>query len=155
MVLEIGCAYGREAGYITTKVQWYLGIDICREYIEMARLEVPKGTFVVADMMEYDFGVGLNVIFSFASFVHNPKEDIALLLQRITSALNPGGVVFISLKRRERYETDEVDDGVSIRRFYYYTRDDILECAPENLSEVFYDEQSRQEEWFTIILQKQ
>ena len=154
-VIEIGCAYGREAGCILARTKWYVGFDICSAYIDMARAEHPTGTFLVRDVMEYPFPVGIDVVLAFASLLHNPKEDVAVVLERVVAALNPGGVVFLSLKRRAQYETTVETDDVVSRRFYYYTRQTILDCAPEELVEVFYEEQSRSEEWFTMILQKQ
>jgi len=47
-----------------------------------------------------------------------------------------------------------VDDGYSKRRYYYYTRDTVLGLKPEALTEVYYADRSRQEEWFVMILQK-
>jgi trans-aconitate methyltransferase len=120
----------------------------------MARNEIPSATFEVADVMSYDFPAGLNVVFSFASLLHNPKEDMQIVLARIAEALHPGGVVFLSLKRRDRYETDVVDDGYTKRRYYYYTQETILSVMPSTLQAVHYLQQSRQEEWFTMILQK-
>ena len=154
VVLEIGCAYGREAAYILTKTPHYIGIDISSVYIKMARTENPAGNFEVADVVRYEFPTGLDVVFAFASLLHSPKEDMQQVLQRATKALNPGGVVFISLKRRGQYETDVVDDGYSKRRYYYYTRDTVLGLKSETLTEVYYADQSRQEEWFVMILQK-
>jgi len=154
VVLEIGCAYGREAQYILTKTPYYLGIDISSVYINMARAENEAGKFEVADVVQYEFPTGLDVVFAFASLLHNPKEDIQVVLERVTAALNPGGVLFLSLKRRDRYETDVLDDGHSKRRFYYYTRQTVLDLLPGTLVEQFYQEQSRKEEWFTMILQK-
>lgn len=153
VVLEIGCAYGREAQHLI-KRSHYFGIDISAAYIQMARREHPRGNFEVADVMQYQFPSGLDVVFAFASLLHNPKEDIKLVFERVAAALNPGGVIFLSLKRRDRYETDVVNDGYSKRRFYYYTRDTVLQQKPQTLSEVHYAEQSRKEEWFTMILQK-
>ncbi len=153
-VVEIGCAYGREARYIITKTDRYIGVDISQKYIKMAREEIPTATFVCADVMDYGFVPGVDIVLAFASLLHNPKEDIAAVLERIAKALNSGGVVFLSLKKRNDYETAvETDDLVS-RRFYYYTRQTILEILPPELTECYYNEQSRAEEWFTMILRK-
>jgi len=154
-VVEIGCAYGREAKYILTKASRYIGLDISENYIEMAKTEVLGGEFFCIDVMDYKFPHGIDVVFAFASLLHNPREDVAAVLARVAKALNSGGVLFLSLKRHEQYETAvETDDLVS-RRFYYYNRQTILDCVPDELAEVFYDEQSREAEWFTMILQKQ
>lgn len=155
VVVEIGCAYGREASYIVTKTNRYTGIDISQAYIDMARREVVSGVFQCVDVLQYDFPAHVDVVFAFASLLHMPKEDVCTVLERVSKALNPGGVVFLSLKRRATYQTELVIDDVVPRRFYYYTRDTIHRCLPDSLDEVFYAEQSRQEDWFTMILQKQ
>lgn len=153
-VLEIGCAYGREAKYILTKTNQYLGLDIAEKYIEMATQEVPEGKFACVDVIKYTFPASLDVVFAFASLLHNPKEDVAVVLQRVGKSLKSGGVLFLSLKRRSQYETAVETDDLASRRFYYYTHQTILDIVPTELVEVFYDEQSRKEEWFTMILQK-
>lgn len=120
----------------------------------MAQEEIPTTTFVCADVMDYEFVPGVDIVLAFASLLHNQKEDIAVVLERVAKALNSGGVVFLSLKRRNNYETAvETDDLVS-RRFYYYTHQTILEILPSELTECYYSEQSRTEEWFTMILRK-
>ena len=154
VVVEIGCAYGREARHIVTKTNRYIGIDISQKYIDMARVENPLANFVCIDIMEYVFEPGVDIVFAFASLLHNSKEDMTIVLGRIAKALNTGGVVLLSLKRRDQYETSvETDDLVS-RRFYYYTRQTILDSMPPELVEVFYNEQVRKQEWFTMLLKK-
>lgn len=154
VVVEIGCAYGREARYILTKTSQYTGIDISEKYIKMAKAEIPTADFVCTDVADYEFPSGIDVVFAFASLLHASQEEVEEVLKRVAMALNSGGIIFLSLKRRAQYETAiETDDAVS-RRFYYYSRQTILDIAPPHLTEVFYDEQSRKEEWFTMMLQK-
>jgi len=154
-VVEIGCAYGREAQYILTKTTDYTGIDISHVYVDMANREVAGGQFICADVLDFAFPKNVDAVFAFASLLHSSKEDVAVVLGRVAASLADGGVVFLSLKRRDVYETVvETDDLVS-RRFYYYTKQTILDLLPASLTEVFYDEQERTESWFTMILQKQ
>src|SRR3989338_2033199 len=54
-VLEIGCGYGREAKEILWHTNKYLGMDISEEMIKMAKEQVPEGSFVVADVENYNF----------------------------------------------------------------------------------------------------
>ncbi|MFN3188278.1 MAG: class I SAM-dependent methyltransferase [Candidatus Paceibacteria bacterium] len=153
-VVEIGCAYGREATYILSKTNQYIGIDVCDEFIKMAQEEIPQGTFVQADVATYQFPQSVDVVLAFASLLHTSKEDMELVLQRIVKSLNSGGVVFLSLKRRDVYcDSVETDEYVS-RQFYYYTRDTILDIAPSEFKEVYYEEQILKEPWFTMALQK-
>jgi trans-aconitate methyltransferase len=153
-VLEIGCAYGREAQYILQKTPHYTGIDISQSYIDMARQEVPAGTFVCADVHAYEFPSGIDMVFAFASLLHSDKESMQDMLLRLHPQLSPNAVIFLSLKRREEYGSDLVTDGHTQRKFYYYTRQTILELCDGLYSEVFYDEQLLKEPWFTMILKK-
>jgi len=154
-VVEIGCAYGREAKYILSKTNRYIGIDICDEYIKMAQTEVVGGEFICTDVLEYEFPKGIDIVFAFASLLHLSKDEIALVLQRVAGPLSIGGVVFLSLKRRDAYESEMVTDDVVSRQFYYYNRETIIDVLSVGLVEVFYAEQNRNESWFTMILQKQ
>jgi len=154
VVVEIGCAYGREVHYILTKTNNYTGLDISQKFIEMAKKELPASHFICTDVMDYTFVPGIDVVFAFASLLHNSKEDIRIILARVSEALNQGGVIFLSLKRRDEYESAIESDDLVSRRFYYYTRQTILDAAPANLKEIFYHEQSRKEAWFTMILKK-
>lgn len=153
-VLEIGCAYGRDAVYVLTKTPHYVGIDICDEFIEMAKQEIEGGEFYCADVLEYDFPKNLDAIFSFASLLHLSKEEMSEIFGKVSAALVPGGVFFLSLKRRAEYQTAIDTDEVVSRRFYYYTRETLSDIAPSDLKEVFYSEQERAEDWLTIIFQK-
>ena len=120
----------------------------------MAQSEVPTGEFIEIDVMDYEFPYKIDLVFAFASLLHLPKESIKEVLEKISHSLNVGGVMFISLKRREEYSTAEELDGEVGRRFYYYNREVFVDILPNNLKEVFYDEQELKEPWFTMILQK-
>ncbi|HMA78674.1 MAG TPA: class I SAM-dependent methyltransferase [Candidatus Paceibacterota bacterium] len=153
-VVEIGCAYGREASYILSKTTDYIGVDISDVYIEMARKELPGVTFVQADVMDYDWPGNIDVIYAFASLLHLNKNEMMTVVRSAAKSLKSGGVFFLSLKRGHRYLEKLIDDGHSKRLFYYYTRDTINDLTPNTLAEVYYAEQNLKEPWFTMILQK-
>ena len=153
-VVEIGCGGGREAKYILTKTDKYLGIDISTGMLAIARKNVPEGKFIKADVESYEFSEKADVIFAFASLLHTGKETLVVVFQRMYEALNEGGIVYVSLKRKEEYSQAIVQDEYGPRQFYYYTRDVLKEVAGVGFQEVFYEEQERAESWFTIILQK-
>lgn len=154
-VIEIGCAYGREAAYILTKTSRYIGIDIAQPFIDMACTEVPEGEFQCVNVMNFTFPERIDAVFAFASLLHSPKADVEKILERAAYALNSGGIIYLSLKRRAEYSTAIEADELVSRRFYYYTREDILGILPPELHEVSYSEQERAEPWFTQVLQKQ
>lgn len=153
-VVEIGCAYGREAAYILTKTPHYTGVDICDEYIDMAQQELPKGKFIRADVLNYEWPDKIDIIFAFASLLHLSQDSLKSIFESMANRLVPGGVIFISLKRGEGYACELVDDGYSKRQFYYYSRDIINAILPKGLVEVHYAEQQLKEPWLTMILQK-
>lgn len=153
-VLEIGCAYGREAQYILQKTDDYTGIDISSTYINMAQSENDSGNFIVADVLEYDFPQNIDIVFAFASFLHLSDVELKSVLERLCASLQKNAILFISLKRRDQYETDVVDDGYSVRRFYYYTKEKMHELIGDVYEEVIYEEQDLKEPWFTMVLRK-
>jgi SAM-dependent methyltransferase len=153
-VLEIGCAYGREAEYILTQTPYYTGIDISEKFITIARRDIEGGVFQCADVHKHVFPEGLDAVFAFASLLHSSKEELQKVLKNVHSSLNTDGVVFLSLKRKAQYGSGMVTDEYTTRKFYYYNRKTILELCNGLYSEVFYDEQIFREPWFTMILKK-
>jgi hypothetical protein len=50
----------------------------------MAQAELPHGTFVRADVLEYSFPTELDVIFAFASLLHLDREQITSSVREST-----------------------------------------------------------------------
>jgi SAM-dependent methyltransferase len=153
-VLEIGCAYGREAKYILTKTPHYIGVDFCQQYIDEAKVEVLGGTFLCEDVLHYKFPADIDIIFAFASLLHIDKDEMGLFFKKAYESLSQDGIVFISLKRRDHYFDEVVVDELVERRFYYYNRATIEEITDKQFRCVLYQEQELKEGWFTMVLQK-
>jgi len=154
-VLEIGCGDGRDAKEIVTRTDKYLGIDVSSSMIELAEVHVPEATFQVADVETFEFPAGLDVIFAFASLLHSDRNVVDGILRRAYKSLNDNGVFFISLKRDE-YQSKIKEDEFGTRTFYFYSPEDIEQMLRGEYRVIFKEEQSFQnQDWFTIILQKQ
>lgn len=154
-VLEIGCGDGRDAREIIKHTKNYIGIDISSAMIELAGKHVPEATFTVADVERFSFPNNLDVIFSFASLLHSDKDAVKNILNKVHEALNESGLFFISLKRDD-YQSKVKEDEFGTRTFYFYQPSDIKEMLGDKYKVVFEDEQSFQnQDWFTLILQKQ
>jgi len=154
-VLEIGCGDGRDAKEIVTRTDKYLGIDVSSSMIELAEVHVPEATFQVADVETFEFPAGLDVIFAFASLLHSDRNAVDGILRRAYKSLNDNGVFFISLKRDE-YQSKIKEDEFGTRTFYFYSPEDIEQMLRGEYRVIFKEEQSFQnQDWFTIILQKQ
>lgn len=154
-VLEIGCGDGRDAKEIVIRTDEYLGIDVSSSMIELAQTHAPETTFQVADVETFEFPAGLDIIFAFASLLHSDKTAVNDILRRAYQSLNGDGIFFISLKRDE-YQSKIKQDEFGTRTFYLYTPEDIEEMLRDEYKVIFKEEQSFQnQDWFTLILQKQ
>ncbi len=154
-VLEIGCGDGRDAREIIKHTKNYHGIDISAVMIELACKHVPKATFTVADVETFSFPNNLDIIFSFASLLHSDKDAVKNILYKVHEALNESGLFFISLKRDD-YQSKVKEDEFGTRTFYFYQPADIKGMLGDKYNVVFQEEQSFQnQDWFTLILQKQ
>ena len=130
-VLEIGCGDGRDAAEIVERTDSYIGMDISEGMLNVARLRLPNTKFVRADIETYIFPPGLDIFFAFASLLHVPKDGLSTVLKNAHQAMNPGAIMFISLKQRETYQAEVKKDEFGERLFYYYTPSDLHELTSE------------------------
>lgn len=153
-VLEVGCCNGRDALEIVKHTSNYLGIDISEELIKLARKKVPEAHFEVADIEEYQLPQGIDIIFSFASFIHTPKEVLGEVFARMFRALNPDGVIYLSMKHAPQYIEKTVTDEFGTRTYHLYSNDEILDMVPQ--FEVIKNEriELRGQTWIEMILKK-
>lgn len=154
-VAEIGFGSGREAAAMKGLVGEYLGIDVSSAMVEQASETVPEFDFREADVVNFDFPQNVDIVFSFASLLHLPKEQLKEVFKNIARALADDGVLYLSLKHKEEYSDEVVSDEFGTRHFYYYSHNDISELMPESMEEVYYDEQFHAgQDWFTIAFKK-
>ncbi|HEU0080700.1 MAG TPA: class I SAM-dependent methyltransferase [Candidatus Paceibacterota bacterium] len=152
--LEIGCGNGRDAAEILKHTNDYLGIDIAERFIELAKRTAPKGRFEVADIESFAFPQGLDAIFAFASLIHVPKESLAKVIESARAALNPGGVIRISMKFSEVYKEVIKEDEFGVRTYYLYSQEDMRQMLKSfNLVKDIKNE-LRGQTWIEILARK-
>lgn len=153
-VLELGCAYGREASEILKYTNDYFGLDCSKEFIKTARENNPNGKFEVIDFGNYNFSENIDIIFAFASLLHSDKDQVKSILDKAYTALNEKGIFYVSLKY-DKYHKETKTDEFGTRTYYFYTPEDIKKLAGDEYKVLEEDEQVlRGQKWFTIILQK-
>ena len=118
-VLEIGCGDGRDAAEIIKLTNNYLGIDISKSMIELAKKAVPQAKFQVNDFETMKFEKGLDIIFAFAALLHTDPKNFKNILDKIYESLNPGGIFYISVKHGDN-KRKVVQDDYGKRIFYFY-----------------------------------
>jgi 2-polyprenyl-3-methyl-5-hydroxy-6-metoxy-1,4-benzoquinol methylase len=92
-VLDLGCGAGvpvtcwlADRGFIVT------GVDVSARQLELARMNVPAGTFLKADMTELVFAPeSFDAVVAFHSIIHVPRTEHPALLESIYRWLKPEG----------------------------------------------------------------
>ena len=108
-ILDFGCGSGRdtkaflEQGYRVDAVDG--SAELCRMATELTGIQVKQMLFEDLSATEQ-----YNGIWACSSILHLPRKELVDVLQKMSTALKPGGVVYTSFKygefegiRRERY----------------------------------------------------
>lgn len=96
-ILDAGFGSGRDLVWFTKHGFDAYGIDITPEFVIHAHqlgLKAEKG-----NLEDYDPGFRFDGIWACASLVHLPPEKISTSISHLKSLLNPGGILFVSLKK--------------------------------------------------------
>ena len=117
-ILDLGCGSGRDTRYFSSLGYTMTAVDgsreLCRKASEYTGIDVCCLTFDALDYEEQFDG-----IWACASLLHVPKAEMAAVLDRVSRALRPGGILYASYK----YGTAEREkDG---RFFSDYTEKDL------------------------------
>ncbi|MGL5831252.1 MAG: class I SAM-dependent methyltransferase [Candidatus Altimarinota bacterium] len=155
LVVEIGCGNGREAVEILKVTKNFIGVDVSKGMLELAKERLPEAKFELADVEGYQFPENLDGVVAFASLLHSDYEQIKGILSRAAQKLVRGGIFYISLKKGVyNPEGDLKVDEFGSRTFYFY---DLLmiEEVGEDYEVVYKEEQHLSgQDWFIIVLKK-
>jgi SAM-dependent methyltransferase len=155
-VVEIGCGNGRDAQEILAITPNYIGMDISAGMLRLARELNPKANFITGDLANFVAPADTDIIFSFASFLHSPKEDVTTFFENNYDSLNPDGIIYISTKEKDAYSTEVQKDQFGERLFYYYTPELVEELAGGKYKNEYLSRQRiSSTDWFTMVLRKQ
>lgn len=133
-ILEIGCGGGRDAQVLISLGYDYIGTDIAKKFVQVAKKNNPGARFLVRSI--YDLGFPPNSFDGFwasAVFLHIPKSRIDKALNKVHQVIRPGGVGFIAIKQGqgEKSLEEESSDGEKYKRLWslYLMKEfgDILE----------------------------
>jgi SAM-dependent methyltransferase len=97
LILDAGCGSGRDAKAFLLRNYRIVAFDASPRLAELAarHLEQPVAVKTFADVSEEELYDG---IWACASLLHLPTVDIPVTLQRLWSALKPGGAFYLSFK---------------------------------------------------------
>lgn len=154
-ILDFGCGSGRDAKCFAERGYKVTATDGCAELVALASeysgLSVKQLLF--SDLAEVEAYDG---VWACASILHLPKAELVDVLQKITTALRPGGYLYTSFKygdfegeRHGRYFTDMTEKSFR----------DLLELVPglvvvEEWVSGDVREGRGDERWLNVILKK-
>jgi len=137
-IVEIGCGDGRDAQEIIARTQ-----------------KIPKGRFLVADAVDFEFPPNTDAIFAFASLLHLDKDEVGQVFAHAHSALKSGGLFYVSVKYKPEYTAEVKTDQFGERLFYFYNDELLINLAGEDYSVVKnWHKILSDTEWLELILQK-
>ena len=154
-ILDFGCGSGRDTKYFAERGYKVTATDGCAELVALASeySGLPVKQLLFSDLAEVEAYDG---VWACASILHLPKVELVDVLQKITTALRPGGYLYTSFKygdfegeRHGRYFTDMTE--ASFR--------DLLELVPglvvvEEWVSGDVREGRGDERWLNVILKK-
>ncbi|HMQ61040.1 MAG TPA: class I SAM-dependent methyltransferase [Flavilitoribacter sp.] len=105
-ILDLACGHGRHSLYFAGQGHQVVGIDINKDFIEIARKEAAERNlqveFLEQDIMEVDYENAFDtVLILFNSLGFFDRADCMTLIEKIGKALKPGGKAFIDARNRD------------------------------------------------------
>ena len=163
LVLDVGCAGGIKSKYLIKNGMDVVGIDFSGKMIEIAKREVPDGTFIVKDLADVEtLDYMLDGIFMQAVLLHIPKAKAKEAIRKMANKLKKGGYFYIAVKaqkpgRAEEEVSVEEDYGYRYERFFsFFSLEEIKNHMKESGLDIVYETvtPSGRTNWTQVIGQK-
>lgn len=155
--LEIGCGTGKNTAWFIEKANHITAVDLSEEMLAKAKEKInsAKVHFVQADITkDWTFTKGLYDLVSF-SLVLEHIEDLDQIFKKVSTALRPGGHVYIGelhpfkqyTGSKARFDTEE---GTQVVQCFNHHVSDFIQPAkkygllPADINE-YFDEDNRNE----------
>ncbi len=120
-VFDIGCGAGLPVDkFFVDLGHKVMGIDVSARQVELARRNVPGGSFEVKDMSELKKGrYKVDAIVSFYAIFHIPREEHQDLFKKMNSFLPAGGLLLVTMGSSEWQGIEENFHGVEMWWSHY------------------------------------
>jgi cyclopropane fatty-acyl-phospholipid synthase-like methyltransferase len=115
-VLELGCGPGTDAAELSED-RWYVGVDLSRVQLSIARKRVPDAAFVVGDFTKMSFrAASFDGVVAFYAFDHVAQSEVGPTFARIFGWLRPGGRLMTTIQTVEA--EDRIEDWLGVPMFF-------------------------------------
>ena len=154
-ILDLGCGSGRDSAYFSSLGFEVTAIDGSEELCKRVKENYGINALCIK-FEDMSFAAEFDAIWACASLLHVKKADMPNIMDKVSAALKPGGILYISFK----YGKDErVSNGRFFNDYTEYDIDTLL--TPENqltLLEYWITEDVRPnrsgERWLNFIAKK-
>lgn len=155
-ILDLGCGSGRDSAYFSSLGFRVTAVDGSEELCKRVKENYGINALCIK-FEDMSFSAEFDAIWACASLLHVKKADMPNVMDKVSEALKPGGILYASFKYGK-------DERVSNGRFFNdYTEDDLRSLLiPENqltLLEYWITEDVRpersDERWLNFIAKKQ
>jgi len=139
VLLDAGCAFGRDTEYLKAKGFIIQGIDLSPALVARARELVPDTDFEVKDVRETGFADDqFDGIWCNATLLHLKDKDIAAALAEFKRILKPSGILAVSLKKGEGTQQFVENFSSKSERFFNFQTHEtfLLQLQQAGLEEV-------------------
>jgi len=123
-ILDAGCGVGRDTRYFVEHGNIVISFDASREIVRKC-CEYPHAFCIHQSFSEINFKEEFDGVWACASLLHLTKREAKEAVSRLTTALKPGGVMFISLKEGKGSRRE---NG---RFFQYYSEGELEDLENE------------------------
>jgi SAM-dependent methyltransferase len=114
-ILDAGCGVGRDTRFFIEHGYTVISLDASKEMVAKCR-EYPHAYCLRLSFNQVAFQEAFDAVWVCASLVHTRFEHANQALDKLTTALKPGGVIFVSLRQSVNGKENEDVRG----RFYEY-----------------------------------
>lgn len=98
-ILDVGCGFGVDSGYMASKGFDVVGVDLSKEMLRLAKQKFPQIDFRQQDIRDLDFPIeSFDGILASCSLIHIPKKDVPALLKKFHKILKKDGAIYIALQ---------------------------------------------------------
>lgn len=150
-ILDVGCGSGRDSFAFISQGHTVLAIDASE-----AMVKATSALGITAELMcveEIPYVSRFDGIWCSASLLHVSKADLPSVLQRLETALKPGGIVFMSFKKGQG---EVLEDG----RYFHFLEEEELQklCDRFEILDLWHrssEPNFAPVTWINLLLRKQ
>ena len=155
-ILDLGCGSGRDSRFFLENIYKVTSLDASIELAKLASDFIGKQV-VIKSFQELDYFKIFDGIWACASLLHCTKSEMNNVLKRISYALKPQGIVYMSFKQGTGERVDE--NG---RFFNDYTETELVDLLEKQLNLTLIDSwvESKQPRggrltWVNVLVKKE